>query len=189
MHPRAQHGADGNLRRRTEVDLALGVDDAPVPALDTTRLDLRRAVEPVVEVAEVTRRRILTGLWAGLVVSIAGRLLDLRWHATHDEFETGTDQLQAHWLAWLGALVLLVAAAAAWRGREQLRNPATAATLAGAIGYGLVAARHFWEHSQHREATLTHLLLVVTQVAMFAGVVSALLLARTQARHQQPLHR
>jgi hypothetical protein len=44
----------------------------------------------------VTRRRLLTGLWAGIVVSIAGRLLDLRWHATHDEFETEVlEQLQA----------------------------------------------------------------------------------------------
>jgi hypothetical protein len=47
-------------------------------------------------VAEVTRRRLLTELWAGIVVSIAGRLLDLRWHATHDEFETEVlEQLQA----------------------------------------------------------------------------------------------
>jgi hypothetical protein len=97
------------------------------------------------------RRRILAGLCAGIVFSIAGRLLDLRWHATHEEFETGADQLRAHWLAWLGALMLLVAAAAAWRARDRLRNWATAATLAGAISYGLVAAWHFWEHTQHRE--------------------------------------
>jgi uncharacterized membrane protein len=111
-------------------------------------------------------------------VSVAGRLLDLRWHATHQEFETGADQLQAHWLAWLGALVLLLIAAAAWRSR--LRNRAIALTLAGAVTYGLVAVWHFWQHTRHQEATLTHLLLVLTLLAMLGGAVAALVLARTK---------
>lgn len=134
----------------------------------------------------MTRQRLLIGLWAGVIGFLAGRLLDLRWHVTHDEFETAADQLQAHWLAWLGALVLLVAAAGAWRSRPQLRTAATAAILAGGVGYAVVAAWHFWEHSQHREGTVTHLLLVVTQVAMLAGAVAALLLARATDRAQPP---
>jgi hypothetical protein len=103
----------------------------------------------------MTRRRLVAGLWAGIVVSVAGRLLDLRWHATHQEFETGADQLQAHWLAWLGApLVLLLVAAGAWRGRAHLRNRAITLTLVGAVAYGLVAVWHFWQHTRHQEATL-----------------------------------
>jgi cytochrome bd-type quinol oxidase subunit 2 len=128
----------------------------------------------------MTRRRLVAGLWAGIAVSVAGRLLDLRWHATHQEFETGADQLQAHWLAWLGALLLLLVAAGAWRSRARLRNRAITLTLAGAVGYGLVAGWHFWEHTRHQEATLTHLLLVVTLLAMLGGAVAALLLARTK---------
>jgi hypothetical protein len=98
----------------------------------------------------------------------------------HQEFETGADQLQAHWLAWLGALVLLLVAAGAWRSRAHLRNPAVVLTLVGAVGYGLVAGWHFWEHTRHQEAALTHLALVLTVLVMLGGAVTAaLLLART----------
>jgi hypothetical protein len=40
----------------------------------------------------------------------AGQLIDLRWPATHPGLERATDQLQAHWLIWLGALLTLAAA-------------------------------------------------------------------------------
>jgi hypothetical protein len=51
--------------------------------------------------------RVEAGLWIRLTASVVGRLVDLQWHATHDEFETASDQVRAPWLAWLGALVLL----------------------------------------------------------------------------------
>lgn len=42
---------------------------------------------------------------------VAGQLVDLRWHAAHGHrFETAADQLGAHWLIWLGVLVLLIVA-------------------------------------------------------------------------------
>jgi hypothetical protein len=41
----------------------------------------------------LSARTLVPSLWAGLSVSTAGRALDLRWHATHDEFETANDQL------------------------------------------------------------------------------------------------
>jgi hypothetical protein len=55
----------------------------------------------------VSGGRLAAALWIGFGASIAGRLLDLQWHVTHDEFETAGDQVRAHWLAWLGAVVLL----------------------------------------------------------------------------------
>lgn len=92
-------------------------------------------------------RRLRLTVVAGVVVLTAGRLLDLRWHATHDEFETGSDQLRAHWLAWFGALILLVAAIVAVR-RPFYRSPGFVVLLASALTYAAVAGWHFWLH-QH----------------------------------------
>lgn len=112
-------------------------------------------------------RPLAAWLWIGLAVSIAGRALDLRWHATHDEFETISDQTQAHWLAWLGALVLLVIAAL---GTAQGHSSvAMFAILIGAGGYALVAVWHFYEHSQLRDPDLPHVLLALTQLVMLVG--------------------
>ncbi|MGH2701749.1 MAG: hypothetical protein ACRDJ2_08245 [Actinomycetota bacterium] len=61
-------------------------------------------------------KHIFSALWAAFIVQIAGRLLDLQWHRTHTEFETGKDQHQAHWLVWLGTLLVLVVAVWALRG-------------------------------------------------------------------------
>jgi hypothetical protein len=87
-------------------------------------------------------------LWWGVGLFVLGRIVDLIWHATHPEFETAADQLRAHSVVWLGALLMIVAAATAFvsgRGRS---------------GY---------EHSQHRDPDLPHLLLLITNVAMFLG--------------------
>lgn len=126
-------------------------------------------------------RTLARALWVGLVVSIAGRALDLRWHATHDEFETASDQLRAHWVAWLGALILLGAAAVALSQRQ--RGPAVWAVAVGAAGYAVVAAWHFYEHSQLRDPDLPHILLAITQIVMLGGApVAAVTLTRPRVR-------
>jgi len=118
-------------------------------------------------------RRLSPGLLVaiGTAVFIAGRIVDAVWHATHEEFETAADQLQAHTVVWVGTLVLLAAGAAA-RARGT-RNTGYTVVLVGAISYLGVAAWHFWEHSQLRDPDLPHLLLVVTNIILFAGVVWA----------------
>jgi hypothetical protein len=63
----------------------------------------------------VTGKRTFTVLWVAFVVQIAGRLVDLQWHRTHSEFETGADQFRAHWLVWLGTILVLVVAVMALR--------------------------------------------------------------------------
>jgi hypothetical protein len=55
-------------------------------------------------------------LWGAFAVQVVGRLLDFWWHATHDEFETGGDQLQAHWLVWIGTILVLIVGVRAVRG-------------------------------------------------------------------------
>lgn len=126
-------------------------------------------------------RTLVISLWTGLAISIAGRALDLRWHATHDEFETANDQLRAHWLAWLGAVVLVATAALALaQGRRSLALPTV---LIGAVGYVGVAAWHFYEHSQHRDPDLPHILLAVAQVAMLVSApLAAVSLDRQRVR-------
>jgi hypothetical protein len=46
--------------------------------------------------------RLLVGAWAGIVMLMAGQVVDLRWHAANGGFETASDQVGAHWLIWLG---------------------------------------------------------------------------------------
>jgi len=104
----------------------------------------------------------------GVATFVAGRLLDAWWHTGHDEFETGADQIQAHWLAWLGTLLIMAAAA---QGVRERRSPGYALTLAGALGYAVVAAWHYYEHTERREVDLTHLLLVVANVVVLLGIV------------------
>jgi hypothetical protein len=119
--------------------------------------------------------RLAALLWLGLVVLIAGRLLDLRWHATHDEFETASDQLRAHWLAWLGALILLAAAVVVFR---RQRGRGLSALLIGAAGYGVVAGWHLYEHSQDRDPDLPHVLLALTQLTMLVAAPLAAMTVR-----------
>lgn len=125
-------------------------------------------------------RRLRLIVVAGAVVLTAGRLLDLRWHATHDEFETGIDQLQAHWLAWLGALVLLGGAIVAVR-RPVYRSPGFVVLLASAGTYAAVAIWHFWLHQQLRDPDPPHVVLALSQLGLYGG--SAMVVAGLVVPH------
>lgn len=127
-----------------------------------------------------TTFRSAAGLIIGLAASIAGRVIDLRWHATHDEFETVSDQLRAHWLAWLGALVLLLVALSATVQRRS--SPAMTAVLIGAVAYAPIAAWHLYEHSQHRDPDLPHVLLALSQIAMLVGAGIAVVVSAREVR-------
>lgn len=113
-------------------------------------------------------------LWIGIVLHLFGDLVDLRWHSAHDvetAFESYGNQLEAHWLLWIGAAVTMVVAFLALR------------TGAGNRGYGLVLAMallyaagsvwHGWEHAHARDPALPHVLLAISKVGMVAGAVWA----------------
>jgi hypothetical protein len=106
-------------------------------------------------------------LWWSAGVFVVGGVVDLIWHATHPEFETAADQLQAHSVVWLGALLMSVAAARAFSSGH--RNGGYLLVLSSGLAYGAVAVWHFNEHSQHRDPDLPHLLLLVTNIALFLG--------------------
>ncbi|MGH9030662.1 MAG: hypothetical protein ACRDZV_00920 [Acidimicrobiia bacterium] len=101
------------------------------------------------------------------IVMTLGRVIDLRWHATHPEFETGVDQLQAHWLSWLGALGLLVVATIGMI--RPYRSPGYVILFTSALLYAPVAVWHFWLHNQLRDPALPHALLAVSQFGLYLG--------------------
>ena len=143
-------------------------------------------IKPVDERTMLYRiRRLRVIVLAGAVALTAGRVLDLWWHATHEEFETGIEQLQAHWLAWSGAAVLLAAGAAAAR-RPAYRSPGMTVVFASALLYAAVAVWHFWLHQQLRDPELPHVLLAVSQVGLYVGsaiAVAGLVLPRCREKY------
>ena len=120
-------------------------------------------------------------LWvaAGLALASIGRVIDLSWHARHDEFETGMDQVQAHSVAWIGAAVLLVAAGLALYRR--FCTPGFVAVFAASCLYVPVAVWHFLLHVDGRDPDLPHVLLAVAQFGIYLGaamVIAGLFLPR-----------
>jgi hypothetical protein len=119
-----------------------------------------------------TAKRLLQALWGAFAVQVAGRFLDLQWHRSHSEFETGRDQLQAHWLVWLGTLLVIGVCATAIRRdvSRQDRRGYGVALVANAL-YVVVAILHFVQHLNHDEVDWTHLALAVTNAVGALGVV------------------
>jgi hypothetical protein len=119
----------------------------------------------------------------GIAVATVGRVIDLSWHARHKEFETGMDQIQAHSVAWLGALILLVSATIAVSNR--LRTAGFVTILASASLYAVVAVWHFLLHVQGRDPDLPHVLLAISQLGLYIGstlVIAGLFIPRCNAR-------
>lgn len=103
----------------------------------------------------------------GFGVFVLGRVIDLVWHSTHPEFETAADQVQAHAVVWLGTLILLVAAIRAVAGG--LRDGYLLLLSAVLLDVS-VSVWHFWEHYNHRDPDLPHILLLVANLGVFAAV-------------------
>jgi hypothetical protein len=124
--------------------------------------------------------RLLRLLVIAAIVQIAGRALDFRWHATHDEFEAVTQQFEAHWLLWLGVIATLAVCAAALRrlDRGDRARRAYLITLVSGLAYSAVAVWHFIEHANHNDPSVAHVLLGVGQAAMLVGVALAVVWTR-----------
>jgi hypothetical protein len=127
-------------------------------------------------------RQLLAALWAGVAVQIAGRVLDGIWHANHDEFEGASQQLEAHWLLWLGILLtLVVAVIAVARLPAAERNGGYSIVLVGGGLYVPVSVWHFIEHANLNDPEVAHYLLALGQGTMLAGAIAAAILARRQS--------
>jgi hypothetical protein len=129
----------------------------------------------------------LRAIWLGIVFQLAGRLLDLRWHLTHDHFEGAADQLQAHWLAWLGILVTAVATTlAVTRLGPRARNLGYPIALLGCAVYIPAAIWHFIEHASGSDPELAHVLLTIGQVTIIAGAIVVLIASRRDPHEARP---
>jgi hypothetical protein len=121
--------------------------------------------------------------WRG--VMLAGELVDLRWHLTHDGFETGGDQLRAHWLTWLGALVAMAAAlAGAWTDAD---NGGFRLVAGFGLGYAGLAVWHFVAHVKKSDPAVAHVLIASSKVGIVgAAVVAAVKARKRSARGRSP---
>ena len=122
--------------------------------------------------------RLLGGVWAGIALQVAGQVIDLRWHATHPDFERAADQLRAHWLIWLGVLVTLLAAAVGARRVPSSWYSGYRLLLLASVVYALSSGWHFWEHANLRDPAAPHVLVAIGKAAILAGAVSATVLVR-----------
>lgn len=142
------------------------------PALIDSRSTPSTKILSLEEMPSDRRARTFRALWGTFVVQVAGRLLDFWWHATHDEFETGRDQVTAHWLVWLGTLLVLGVALRALRGDSSSgeRRGYQVVLWSNAI-YVVVAIIHFIQHLNHQEVDWAHLMLAITNIGSVVGVL------------------
>lgn len=130
--------------------------------------------------AQRIRERPSAALWLAVALTVAGRLLDLQWHLTHDEFEGTSEQLQAHWLVWLGVLTILGVTTVAVR--EKVGGRGFRVALLSAAFYVPVATWHFIEHANRSDPELAHVLIAIAYIGIVVGVVLATLDARRRRR-------
>jgi hypothetical protein len=126
-------------------------------------------------------------VWIGALLFIAGIALDQRWHATHDEFEGTSQQFEAHWLLWVGFLVVLVATWVVFRriGAEE-RHPGLTLVLVASAVYLPVTIWHFVAHANEVDPDVAHVLLGLGDVAIIAGAAWTLVTAMRSRPFPEP---
>lgn len=119
--------------------------------------------------------RLFRILVVAFAIQVAGRLLDFWWHTGHEEFESARDQIQAHWVVWLGTILVLgvsgVAVPAAGSSNE--RWGYWAAIVGNAV-YIPIATAHFIQHLNLEEVDWAHIALAIANVVAFVGVLSVI---------------
>jgi hypothetical protein len=109
----------------------------------------------------------LRAFWVGAILFVAGIALDQRWHATHDEFEGTSQQFEAHWLLWIGFLVVLVVATRRLSAEE--RHPGFTLIVGASAIYLPVTVWHFIAHANGSDPTLAHVVLAIGDAAIIAA--------------------
>jgi hypothetical protein len=81
--------------------------------------------------------------------------VDLRWHAANRRrFERASDQFGAHWLIWLGVLVLLIVAVVGASRVPSRWYVGFRLLLLAVACHVLVDGWHFWEHYNLRDPVI-----------------------------------
>jgi hypothetical protein len=117
-------------------------------------------------------------LLAGVGIQVVGRAIDGYWHATHDGFESASDQLQAHSVLWIGVLVTLVISGLAVRELRTRPRAGYVAVLASSVAYAGVAVWHFIEHANGSDPAVAHVVLGVLWPALLASTVITAIMSR-----------
>jgi hypothetical protein len=120
----------------------------------------------------LVRDKPLAALWAAVAIVIVGRVVDLQWHLTHDEFEGTSEQFRAHTVVWIGVVSVLVVTVLGVH--QGIRIPGFTLALAGAALYVPVAVWHFIEHANGSDPEVAHILLAISDLAIIAGAAWAL---------------
>jgi hypothetical protein len=119
---------------------------------------------------EARTKPYLRALWGGAALFVAEIVLDQRWHASHDEFERTEQQLEAHWLLWIGFAVVPAATVLAFlRLSPEERHPGFAVVLVASAVYLPVTVWHFVAHASDVDPDVAHVLLGLGDVAIIAG--------------------
>jgi hypothetical protein len=123
------------------------------------------------------QRKPLTALWIALAVQIVGRLIDLQWHLSHDEFEGVSQQFRAHTVVWIGVLMGL-GVSTILVSQQGRRNLGYVAVMTGALLYIPVATWHFIEHANGNDPDTAHVLIALAEAIMILGALAATAIAR-----------
>ena len=117
-------------------------------------------------------RRLLLGLWVGVAIQLVGQIVDVSWHAAHgSHFRRASEQVQAHWVIWLGIAVMLVVSAVALRGGEAQASRGFVLALVASGLLAVAQAWNFWEHAHGRPAVPAHVIMMVTRVGVVVAAV------------------
>jgi hypothetical protein len=120
-------------------------------------------------------------LLAGIAVQLIGRAIDGWWHATHEEFETAGDQLQAHAVLWIGVIATLAVSVIAARELSGRVQRGYVAVLVVSVAYSIAAVWHFVEHANGADPAAAHVVLGITWGALLLSAVITALLSRRRA--------
>lgn len=134
----------------------------------------------------MTGDKLFLTLIAGFGGQIAGRLVDLQWHVTHEEFEGAAEQVQAHWLIWLAtAAVVAVGVLGVRDVQERGQRRGYLIVLIGNLAYAVVSVVHFLQHLNQLEVDWAHLLLAITSVVATVGVLWVVVARFGSRRHKE----
>jgi hypothetical protein len=122
--------------------------------------------------------RHLKILLVGIAVQLLGRAIDGWWHATHEEFETAGDQLQAHAVLWFGVLTTLAVSAIAARELSGRLQHGYLAVLVTSVAYSIAAIWHFVEHANGADLAAAHVVLGIAWGALLLSALVTALLSR-----------
>jgi uncharacterized protein YacL len=122
--------------------------------------------------------RYLYILLAAVAIQIIGRGIDGYWHATHDEFESASDQLQAHSILWVGVLVALVVSGLAVTRLSARPRAGYLAVLISSIAYAGAAVWHFIEHANGSDPAIAHVVLGILWAVLLASAALTAIMKR-----------